>query len=305
MTQFLSVGSQDLSVSETAVELKLWGGCLDSFSPQTLLPSIYTNSRTEGSVNKSATDRGVRDIFQSGTPSLLKMHLRKRIGVIFMTFIASLLVPIAAGAGFDRWFAQEVEPAVRGITAERIDGNISLQHNGKASSRPSAGTKQSFDACLVAGTLCSVAYSGVEGASLRRNPSETNVLAAAYPQNSVPLKVLSESPVYVNGAPWVEVQLNGWMALRKLSRSVPYLAEIAVGKARVDWEGERLADNFIALKTAPDYLAKRIAKVFNGTEVEVGNIVVQGEFEWISAQLHGWMAAKSPQGTVLLQPYSP
>lgn len=221
-----------------------------------------------------------------------------------MALTASLLVSTTAEAGFDTWFAQEVVPTVRGTSTENIDTNIPFKPSG-ATSLP-LPDKHSSDSCLAAGTLCIVAYTGGEGVNLRTKPSGTKIVAAAYQQDAVPLRVLSEKPIYVNGTPWVEVQLNGWMAFRKLSRSSPYLAEVAAGKARVDWDGgENPKDNFISLKTAPDYSAKRIAKIFNRTEVEVGNTIVQGEFEWISAQLIGWMAAISPEGTRLLEPYSP
>jgi hypothetical protein len=148
--------------------------------------------------------------------------------------------------------------------------------------------------------MYTVVYGGTDGVNVRSQPNG-KLLATAFEQTAAPITGLTSFPSRTNGIPWIKVELEGWMAQRKLTKSKPYLQGLDGGIFQVIWDGGGDPnDNYISLKSSPDVSSTRIAKVYTGTNVRTGRMMANGDFEWVEAKLVGWMALRSGRGTQLL-----
>lgn len=150
-----------------------------------------------------------------------------------------------------------------------------------------------------------VVYNGINGVRVR-SYAGGQVIATALKQKVVPIKNLSTTPKIKNNLHWINVEINGWMARRKLDKLQPYLIEMDAINSKVIWDGGGTA-NFVSLRSGPSTSNTRIAKVYTGSYVNTGTnggirqIKIDGEFEWIKVTLIGWMALRSRNGEPLLQ----
>ncbi len=47
---------------------------------------------------------------------------------------------------------------------------------------------------------------------------------------------------------------------------------------------------------------KRIAKVYHRTQIAIGDTTVNGNYEWVYAEMVGWLSLTGPKGSLLVQP---
>ena len=136
-----------------------------------------------------------------------------------------------------------------------------------------------------------VVYGGRDGVNLRSSPGGKDIISTAYKQRLVSIKGLSEEPYYLKGIPWVKVKLIGWMV--KSSKSHTYVTPVTSDFAYISWNGDgNPTDNFMALRAGASTKATRIAKVYTYTSVKVIESKSDSNFEWIKAEIVGWMAVK-------------
>lgn len=245
------------------------------------------------------TKKAVIKLFRRTLPQVQPKYIHQcptRFRFFFLPFLLCTLCTSWSVAGIDSWYSTEVLPAVRGDKASSCGLRAVSSTLDTAPDAPKSNQ-----------SLYTVVYGGPDGVNVRQTPSlGDNVIAAAFKQNSAPLTITSTNPIVVDGIPWVQVEVSGWLAYRKVSRTFSYLQETGEGKAKVNWDGGKNPnDNFLMLRVAPGTSSTQIAKIFDGTEILLGRTSLVGSFEWVSILLRGWMATKSTSGRPLLAPYSP
>ncbi len=146
-----------------------------------------------------------------------------------------------------------------------------------------------------------VVYGGSDGVNLRSAPGSKDIIATAYKQSVIAIHGLSYKPYFVDNIPWVKVKLVGWMAKKRHDKEYPYILPVQGNLAYVAWDGgDDESDNFIALKARPNISTTRIAKVYTNTSIRISESQDNGNYEWVKAELIGWMALSNRNGTQLL-----
>jgi len=154
------------------------------------------------------------------------------------------------------------------------------------------------------GSLYTVVYSGGDGVSVRSAPGGDEIIATAYRAPDSAFLALSPNTTYVNGIAWIPVRLSGWMARRNLRNGETNIATDGKGWGIVRWDGNgNPTDNFVSLRTFGDD-PQRLAKVYYNTSIRIGGSRRDSQYEWVQAELFGWMAVKGPKGTTLIAPVS-
>jgi hypothetical protein len=168
-------------------------------------------------------------------------------------------------------------------------------------------SRSSYSAPLLAGghqgaTRYAVVYGGEDGVSVRSSPGGEDVIATAYKARGASFLVLSTSPYYTNGIGWMKVRMVGWMAKRNLRNGDTNVATLDNGLGYVRWDGNgNPKDNFVALRSLGS-TSQRLAKVYHNTSLRLGKSQFDTEYEWVEAELVGWMALKGPKGSILIAP---
>lgn len=170
-----------------------------------------------------------------------------------------------------------------------------------------SASRSSYSAPLLAdghqgATRYTVVYGGQDGVSVRSSPGGEDVIATAYKAPGTSFLVLSTSPYYTNSIGWVKVRLAGWMAKRNLRNGDTNVATLENGLGYVRWDGNgNPKDNFVALRTLGSN-SQRLAKVYHNTSVRLGQSQTDSDYEWVEAELVGWVALKGPKGSTLIAP---
>lgn len=148
-----------------------------------------------------------------------------------------------------------------------------------------------------------VVYSGSDGVNIRSKPNGT-LMATLYGQSKSSFDQVPGSNESFSGSiPWILGSMEGWMAIRKITRGYDYAVSNGDGSLTMIWDGDGDPnDAFIALRSSL-HNGTRLAKMYRGAKL----VVVDGSrrtldgYEWIKVRLVGWAAQKSPKGTALLR----
>lgn len=149
-----------------------------------------------------------------------------------------------------------------------------------------------------------VVYTGSDGVNMRDTPGG-QLFATTYDQSASPFtQAGGDSSRTRSGIPWVQGTMEGWMAIRKDTRSFDYSRSIGNGVYEVTWNGGgKSSEAFISLRSSHSTSATQLAKVWKGAPFQMltGDRISSGGYQWVEVRIGGWMAARSPKGTTLLR----
>lgn len=145
-----------------------------------------------------------------------------------------------------------------------------------------------------------VAYKGADGVGLRDSPGG-RIVATAYHGPDTLLVAVSDTPITTGGLTWVHVKVRGWMAARNLQNGDINIATTQGGGGVVTWDGGgNPNDNFIAMRTL-GAKGSRIAKVYHRSKIAIRDTTISGNYEWVQAEVSGWVALRGPRGSLLIE----
>lgn len=138
-------------------------------------------------------------------------------------------------------------------------------------------------------------YKGNDGMNIRATPGGRNILATTFFQNYIPL--LHTPSLSNTSGDWKKFKITGWMVEKNHHNNHKYLSKTNDGISTIIWDGNgNLKDNFINLRTNTHLTSNIVAKVYTNTSIRVIDRKVTNKYDWVKAELIGWIKVQKSTG---------